>query len=120
MPVVQRAIFANLWATRGLVTRKLQQSPATNAMVQTTTAPTIIEGGTKDNVLPSYARALNNSRILPGDSTASVLTHVRRTVADSRVEIRAAGRFTAEPSNVSSIDSNGQRISLPSAPIDYS
>jgi len=39
MPVVQRAIFANLWATRGLVTRKLQQSPATNAMVQTTTAP---------------------------------------------------------------------------------
>jgi len=109
-PLVQRAIFANLWATRGLVTRKLQESPATNAMVRTTTAATIIEAGTKDNVLPSSARAVINFRILPGDSIASVLTHVRRTVADSRVFVRAAGRFRAEPSGVSSITSESFKV----------
>ena len=106
-PLLQRAVFANLWATRELVVRKLQESPATNAMVRTTTAATIIEGGTKDNLLPSYARAVINFRLLPGDSTASVLAHVKRTVADSRVVIRAAGRFSAEPSAVSSIKSEG-------------
>lgn len=104
-PLWQRAMFANLWATRKFVTRKLQESPATNAMVRTTTAATIIEGGTKDNLLPSYARAVINFRILPGDSIASVLAHVQRTVADSRVAIKVTGRFTAEPSAASRIDS---------------
>ena len=31
-------------------------------------------------------------------------------MVDSRVEIRAAGRFTAEPSNVSSIDSSSFKV----------
>jgi carboxypeptidase PM20D1 len=103
-PFVQRAIFANLWLTRPLVLRNLERSPATNAMVRTTTAPTILRAGTKDNVLPSSARAVINFRILPGDS-ATVKEHVRRTVADERVEIKTVGRFSAEPSAVSSTQS---------------
>jgi carboxypeptidase PM20D1 len=65
-PFIQRALFANLWLTRSLVMRRLEHSPTTNAMVRTTTAPTIFRAGTKDNVLPSYARAVVNFRILPG------------------------------------------------------
>lgn len=42
-----------------------------------------------------------NFRILPGDSTASVLEHVRSVVDDPRVDVRAVGRFSAEPSAVS-------------------
>jgi carboxypeptidase PM20D1 len=80
----------------------LEASPATNAMIRTTTAVTIVEGGTKDNVLPGQARALVNFRILPGDTVNSVLEHVRRVVDDARVEARIAGRFSAEPSPVSS------------------
>ena len=101
-PAVQRAVFANLWLTRRLVLRTLEKSPSTNAMVRTTTAPTIFRAGTKDNVLPSSARAVINVRILPGDSIATVLQHVRRVVDDDRVEIAIGGRFTAEPSRVSS------------------
>jgi carboxypeptidase PM20D1 len=108
-PLVQRAAFANLWLTRPLVIRGLQETPGTNAMVRTTTAPTVFQAGTKDNVLPSYARASINFRILPGDNVATVLEHVRRVVADPRVEIRTVGRFSAEPSPVSRGDSEAFR-----------
>jgi carboxypeptidase PM20D1 len=110
LPFLQRAVFANLWLTRSLVTRKLQTSPTTNAMIRTTTATTIFNAGTKDNVLPSHARAVINFRILPGDSVASVIEHVKSVVADSRVNIRTVGRFSAEPSQVSSTESDSFRI----------
>jgi carboxypeptidase PM20D1 len=78
-------------------------------MVRTTTAPTIFQAGTKDNLLPSHARAVINLRILPGDTVATVVEHVRRTIDDSRVEINTVGRFSAEPSAVSSTDSESFR-----------
>jgi carboxypeptidase PM20D1 len=102
LPLAQRAAFANLWLTRPLVTRQLESRPATNAMVRTTTAPTMFQAGTKDNVLPSHAKAVINVRILPGDSIASVVEHTRRVVDDARVEVKVGGRFSAEPSAVSS------------------
>jgi carboxypeptidase PM20D1 len=108
-PFVQRALFANLWLTRQLVVRKLEASATTNAMVRTTTAATIFQAGTKDNVLSGSARAVINFRILPGDSVATVLDHVRRTIDDDRVEIKTAGHFSAEPSAVSATDSESFR-----------
>ena len=89
----QRAVFANVWATRPLVVRKLDDTATTNAMIRTTTAVTIFQAGTKDNVLPSRARAVVNFRISPGDSISHVVAHVRRVVDDARVEVRRAGAF---------------------------
>jgi carboxypeptidase PM20D1 len=109
LPFVQRAVFANLWLTRPLVLRRLEENPATNAMVRTTTAPTIFQAGTKDNVLPSSARAVVNFRILPGDSVATVVEHVRRIIDDDRVQVMTAGRFSAEPSPISSSESDSFR-----------
>ena len=105
MSLARRAVFANLWATRPLVIRRLGKTPATNAMVRTTTAPTIFRAGTKDNVLPSHARAAVNVRILTGDSIAGVLHHVRRVVDDPRVRVQRGGLFSAEPSGISSTGS---------------
>jgi carboxypeptidase PM20D1 len=104
-PLAQRAVFANLWLTRALVLQKLEGSPTTNAMVRTTTAPTIFQAGEKENVLPSQARAVVNFRILPGDNVDDVIDHARRVVNDDRVEIRAAAGFSAEPSTVSGTES---------------
>ena len=73
-------------------------------------APTIFEAGTKDNVLPSQAKAVINIRILPGDSIATVLKHVSNVIDDDRVAIKAAGRFSAEPSASSGTDSAAFRI----------
>lgn len=109
-PFAQRLVFANLWATTPLVIRKLETSPTTNAMVRTTTAVTMFQAGTKENVLASRARAVINFRILPGDSKARVLEHVRNVVDDERVAVTSAGAFSAEPSAVSSTDSESFRM----------
>jgi carboxypeptidase PM20D1 len=109
-PFAQRAVFANLWLTRGLVLRTLERNPPTNAMIRTTTAPTIFQAGTKDNVLPSQARAVVNYRISPGDSVAAVLQHVRRSIEDDGIEVKLAGGFSAEPSAVSSTAAASFRV----------
>ncbi|MGH7679273.1 MAG: M20 family peptidase [Gemmatimonadaceae bacterium] len=104
LPFAQRVVFANLWLGRPLVLRSLEGSPATNAMVRTTTAVTVFQAGTKDNVLPAHARAVLNFRLLQGDSVAGVVEHARRVIDDARIEIRTAGAFAAEPSAVSSAE----------------
>ena len=106
LPLAQRATFANLWLTRPLVLRRLEESPTTNAMVRTTTATTIFQAGTKENVLPSQARAVVNFRILPGDSVRGVMEYVRHAIDDPRVDVRQVGAFFAEPSPVSSTRSS--------------
>ena len=105
----QRAVFANLWLTRPLVMKKLADNPTTNAMVRTTTATTMFQAGTKENVLASRARAVVNFRILPGDSVAGVVQYVRRAVNDSRVQVTQVKSFTAEPSPISTTDSEAFR-----------
>jgi carboxypeptidase PM20D1 len=79
-------------------------------MVRTTAAATIFQAGTKDNVLPTQARAALNFRILPADSIRTVIEHVTRVVDDDRIEITVAGRFSTEPSRASPVDSDAFRI----------
>lgn len=110
MPFAQRAVFANLWLTRPLVIRTLEGVPGSNAMIRTTAAPTIFQAGTKENVLPSLARAVVNFRILPGDSVAGVVAHVRRVVNDTAVHVRAMETFSSEPSPVSRTDGEPYRL----------
>jgi carboxypeptidase PM20D1 len=109
LPFARRFALANLWLSRPLLVDLLERSPVTNALVRTTAAATVFEAGTKDNVLPTHGRAVINVRILPGDSIAGVVEHVRRVIDDSRVEVKTAGAFSAEPSAVSSSDSEGFR-----------
>jgi len=105
LPFSGRLALANRWLFGGLVAGRLGRTPLGNAMLRTSTAPTIFQGGVKDNVLPSTARAVVNFRILPGDSSATVLRHVRRAIADPRVEVRAQEAALSEPSPVSDVKS---------------
>lgn len=79
------------------VTRILAARPQTEALVRTTTAPTVFHGGVKSNVLPQRAEAFVNFRILPGDSVADVLAHCRRIIRDDQVACELTG-ITSEPS----------------------
>jgi carboxypeptidase PM20D1 len=92
-----RLLLANLWLFGPLVERQFASNPATNARIRTTTAATVFQAGVKENVLPHRARAVVNFRILPGDTVAGVLRHVRETVGP---EIRASitGVAKSEPS----------------------
>ncbi|WP_432159151.1 M20 family peptidase [Streptomyces sp. bgisy153] len=59
----------------------------TTAMLQTTTAVTMVNGGVKENVLAPAASALVNFRILQGETVQSVVEHVKKVVNDERVEV---------------------------------
>lgn len=82
-----RLVFANLWLTRPLVGWALSGSPSTDAMMRTTTAPTMLSGSVKDNVLPAVAEAVVNFRILPGESPESVTARVIDVIDDGRVVV---------------------------------
>jgi carboxypeptidase PM20D1 len=104
MTFAQRMIFANLWLTEGLLKSQLQKAKTSNALIRTTTAPTMLEGSNKDNVLPNVARAVINFRILPGDTPDSVLAYVRKIVNDPRVEVKAMTKQIQGPSPVAGIE----------------
>ncbi|HHB52748.1 MAG TPA: M20/M25/M40 family metallo-hydrolase, partial [Saprospiraceae bacterium] len=102
-----KILFANRWLTNWLLLRQLSNAPASNAMVRTTVAPTIIEGGFQENVLPSQVSATINLRILPGETTASVKDYLEKVIDDNRVSISKIGDFTKNPSFVSPTNSFG-------------
>jgi carboxypeptidase PM20D1 len=108
MSFAKRVALANLWLTGPVVARELASEPATNAGLRTTTAPTVISGGVKDNVLPKTASAIVNFRILPGDTISSVKDRVISTIDDRRVQVRVLP-FGSEPSAVSDTNSPGFR-----------
>src|SRR5438132_1952998 len=97
MPFGQRVMLSNLWLFEPLVVRALEKAPTTNALVRTTTAPTILQAGVKENVLPSKARAVVNFRILPGRTVGRVLTQLGRVVADARIKAARTERMRSKP-----------------------
>jgi carboxypeptidase PM20D1 len=104
MSFVPRAFLANRWLFEWVLKRRLAAVPETDAMIRTTTAATMFQAGEKENALPINARAVVNFRIVPGDSIAGVLDHVRQTIDDERVIVRRIG-FESAPPSVSSIES---------------
>jgi len=101
MPFGQRLVLANLWLFGPLAERQFASDPAGNARIRTTTAATIFQGGVKENVLPHRARAVVNFRILPGDSIAGVIQHVRDTVGPDVKLAWGGSRLATEPSGES-------------------
>lgn len=100
MPFVGRMVLANLWLTRPLVERLMLADRSAAAMLRTTTAVTIMNGGVKENVLPIDARAVVNHRIIPGETVESVTARVEEVIADDRVQVSPLG-WSGEPSPVS-------------------
>ena len=95
LPFFKKLAFANPW---------LFKKPILEALnAHTTTAPTIIEGGIKNNVIPTVAEATINFRILPGETITSVQSHIQQTVGD-KIKVEPVG-FLTNPSPVSGIDS---------------
>lgn len=110
MAVGQRLALANRWVFGPLLRRRMAEDQTTNTLVRTTTASTVFHAGVKDNVLPSEAVALVNFRLLPGDTKAGVVAHVRAAIADDGIELTEYGGFGNEASPVSPIDSDAFRL----------
>ena len=111
MGTFNKVLFANLWLTEGLILGQFSKSPQSSAMIRTTTAPTMLRGGIKDNVLPTKASAKVNFRILPGETVETVTDYVRKTINDDRViVVPSEGQLSQNPSVISSTESFGFQI----------
>ena len=95
-----RVALSNLWLFGPVVQKQLEKGASTNAMLRTTTALTMVHAGNKDNVLPGQAEATVNFRLLPGDTQASVMAHVRQAAPADRFELYTLPG-ASEPSRVS-------------------
>lgn len=107
MPFSFKVVYANRWLTEGVFRNRLLDDPSTAAMLRTTTAPTMLDAGVKDNVLPNEARAVVNFRIKPGDTFETVTEHVNNIIDDDRVTVRRYGEIQVLPSSISNTSSPG-------------
>jgi len=109
MSFAYKTVFANTWLFKGIILNIYNSKPASNALVTTTTAPTIFKSGFQDNVLPANAKATFNFRILPGTSSEELLKHIKDVIDDERINIQAFPNIS-EPSPVSPVDSYGFKL----------
>ncbi len=80
---------------------KFTSNPMYNAMVRNTISLTVLQGGTKANVIPSESNAILDCRLIPGSSKEDFIEEVRKRLGD---EIEIEG------------DMEGR--SLPPSPLD--
>ncbi|WP_370235205.1 MULTISPECIES: M20 family peptidase [Henriciella] len=112
MGFVNRMAIANQWLLGGLVESGFAASPQGNAMIRTTTAPTMLVGSAKENVLAQRATAMVNFRVHPNNTVEEVLQHVRDVTADIEgIEIELGGDgIASEPSPVSSTENRAYGV----------
>lgn len=94
-----RLLTAVPWLTARVFAR-LGGEPA--ALVRTTVAPTMLEGGSAHNVLPSEASAIVNLRIAIGETVATTVKRLRRAVGDPQVAVEIVEG--SDPSPESPVD----------------
>lgn len=124
LPLVNRMAVSNEWLFGPLLRQRMASNPAALALMGTTVAPTMIEGGIRPNVLPGEATAMINLRIHPRDSAEDLLRRARHAVADlDGVTVEWAGE-PREASPISSTTSSSYALvaalshaALPDAPV---
>lgn len=110
MPFLTKMAMANRWLFKSFIIQGMSQTNSGGATVRTTIAPTILDAGIKDNVLPIDAFAKINFRILPGDSVAGVLNYVKKVVDNEKLTIETIKEFDSNPSAISDTASYGFRL----------
>jgi carboxypeptidase PM20D1 len=82
LSLTSRMAVSNEWLFAPLLRQRLEGDAAAQALLGTTVAPTMIDGGVRPNVLPAEAVAMINFRIHPRDSADDLLRRARQEVAD--------------------------------------
>ncbi len=77
-----RMAVANEWLFGPLLKSRMEGEPAARALMGTSVAPTMINGGVRANVMPAEVEAMINFRLHPRDTSADILERARAAVAD--------------------------------------
>lgn len=96
-------IYSGIGLFWPLVRTILARRPVTSALIRTTQAVTMSSGSSAPNVLPATAQATINTRVLPGESVESVVSHYRKLLRRLPVTV-SLGEGSNDPVPASSIN----------------
>jgi acetylornithine deacetylase/succinyl-diaminopimelate desuccinylase-like protein len=69
---------------------RLTSNPIYNAMMRDTISLTVLQGGSKENVIPSESMAILDCRLIPGSSKEDFLKEIRKRLGDEiEVEVKS-------------------------------
>lgn len=124
LTLTNRMAVSNEWLFGPMLRQRMAGNPAAQALLGTTLAPTMIDGGVRPNVLPGEATAMINFRIHPRDESTDLLRRARQTVADLEGVSVDWAEAPREASGISSTTSSSyallaalSRDILPEAPV---
>lgn len=83
-----KLVYANFWLFRPFIEYVFSQNPTLNALIRSTTAVTMIEGGTKENVLPDSASAIINHRLHQAQTIKEIIEFDKKLIDDPTIEIK--------------------------------
>lgn len=85
---VLKIFFANMWLFSGLVKWLFSKVSAdTRALLTTTFAFTMMNGGNQTNIIPNHVEANINVRIAPFDTIDGVINHIKKVIKDNDIVI---------------------------------
>lgn len=96
----------NMWLFGEPIKKIVAAQPEGSAMIHTTIATTLLSSGDKDNMIPSIAKAVVNSRILPGENAQMVEQFIHNAINDERIKIKKVSQYGSDPSSVTSTSSS--------------
>ena len=80
-----------------------EHDPELGAQLRTTVVPTILQAGSKINVIPNAAEAQLDVRRLPNETRQEVIARLRRIIHDGQVEVDFATGQEMPPTEPSSV-----------------
>ena len=108
MPFQYKILFANLWLFEPLINNFLSDSPTMNAVIRTTTAPTMLSASNRLNVLASEAVGTVNFRLHPRDNPEKIVNFAKDLISNENIEVKKLSAGTLA-SSVSDWETEGYR-----------
>lgn len=102
--------YSNFWLFKPIFSYVFSSDPSLNSLIRTSTAVNIINGGTKENVLPDSAYAIINHRVHPLQSVAEVLEFDKQIVNDPAVSVNLSRSNDPTPTAPYSANSYGYQL----------
>ena len=109
MPFQYKILFANLWLFEPVINSFLSNSPTMNAVIRTTTAPTMLSASNRINVLASEAKGIVNFRLHPRDNPESIINFVNDLIGNENIEVKKLSAGTLA-SSVSDWNADGYKV----------
>lgn len=80
LPTTTRMAVANEWLFGPMLRSRMDGDPAARALMGTSVAPTMINGGVRPNVMPAEVEAMINYRLHPRDRSEDILARANAAI----------------------------------------